>query len=283
MALTKTFLPKREMERERKKKQLQWNIQKKNYLRKFLTLEFPQRSKENPHIYPLHIRIHSVTQFDITNSLCKSHTYIPLLPLYPTSHHSIYFLMYAFHFSQVKEKKTHIRTPKPPFIDFSLFKSSTVRMFILFSSVASFGIYTPIFFMSLHGYQEGYDVQDLVLLQACLGLSIGFGIVISGATIKKVCQKAYRKININGQHVCQVCIEMFIPSYVCINFVITMENSIICIESRMLMNFYVVYGKDSIMKHWHYTHHDCFKCLFTGKHNIDCDFNPYHISRVRLP
>lgn len=78
-------------------------------------------------------------------------------------------------------------------------------MFILFSSVASFGIYTPIFFMSLHGYQEGYDVQDLVLLQTFLGLSIAFGIVISGSTINKVCRIAYRKINITRQHVCQVC------------------------------------------------------------------------------
>lgn len=58
--------------------------------------------------------------------------------------------------------------------------------------------------MSLHGYQEGYDVQDLVLLQTFLGLSIAFGIVISGSAINKVCQIAYRKINITRQHVCQV-------------------------------------------------------------------------------
>lgn len=58
--------------------------------------------------------------------------------------------------------------------------------------------------MSLHGYQEGYDVQDLVLLQTFLGLSIAFGIVASGSTINKVCRIAYRKINITRQHVCQV-------------------------------------------------------------------------------
>lgn len=80
-------------------------------------------------------------------------------------------------------------------------------MFMIFSSVASFGIYTPIFYMSLHGYQEGYDVQDLVLLQTFLGLSIAFGIVISGSAINKVCQIAYRKINITRQHVCQVRVE----------------------------------------------------------------------------
>ncbi|KAJ6645744.1 Monocarboxylate transporter 2 [Pseudolycoriella hygida] len=120
---------------------------------------------------------------------------------------------------KVKEKKTHIRTPKPPFIDFSIFKSSTVRMFMIFSSIASFGIYTPIFFLSLHGYQEGYDVQDLVLLQTFLGLSIAFGIVASGSAINKVCRIAYRKINITRQHVCQVSITLIAISTLIISAV----------------------------------------------------------------
>lgn len=48
---------------------------------------------------------------------------------------------------QVKEKKTHIRTPKPPFLDFSPLRSSTVRMLAISTSIAALGIYTPIFFM----------------------------------------------------------------------------------------------------------------------------------------
>lgn len=70
--------------------------------------------------------------------------------------------------------------------------------------ISSIGVYAPIFFMSLHGYQQGYDVQDLVLLQTFLGLSLAFGIVVSGSTINKVCELGYRKINITRQHVCQV-------------------------------------------------------------------------------
>lgn len=89
-------------------------------------------------------------------------------------------------------------------MDFAPLKSSTVRMFVIVSTVASFGIYTPIFFMSLHGHQEGYDVQDLVLLQTFLGLSIAFGIVASGSSINKVFNIANRKIDISRQHVCQV-------------------------------------------------------------------------------
>ncbi|XP_031623034.1 monocarboxylate transporter 1-like [Contarinia nasturtii] len=105
---------------------------------------------------------------------------------------------------KVKEKKTHIRTPKPPFLDFSPFKSSTVRMLIICSSIASFGSYAPLFFMSQHGRIEGFDVQDLVLLQTFLGLSIAFGIVASGSTINKNFTISYRKINISRQYVCQM-------------------------------------------------------------------------------
>lgn len=79
-------------------------------------------------------------------------------------------------------------------------------MLIICSSIASFGAYSPLFFMSQHGAHEGYDIQDLVLLQTFLGLSIAFGIVASGSTINKIFTIAYRKINISRQYVCQVCI-----------------------------------------------------------------------------
>lgn len=77
-------------------------------------------------------------------------------------------------------------------------------MLIICSSIASFGAYTPLFFMSQHAFSEGYDFQDLVLLQTFLGLSIAFGIVASGSTINKTFTIAYRKINISRQYVCQV-------------------------------------------------------------------------------
>lgn len=107
----------------------------------------------------------------------------------------------------MKEKKTHIRTPKPPFIDFSPFRSSTVRWMIASAGIAAAGIYTPIFCMSLHGNQEGYDVQDLVLLQTFLGLSIAFGMIASGTMINKVCHISHHKINISRQYVCQVIVK----------------------------------------------------------------------------
>lgn len=48
---------------------------------------------------------------------------------------------------QVKEKKTHQQVPKPPFLDFSPLRSSTVRMLCIVSGFAAFGCYSPIFYL----------------------------------------------------------------------------------------------------------------------------------------
>ena len=47
-------------------------------------------------------------------------------------------------------------------------------------------------------------MQDLVLLQTVIGLSIAIGVVAGGSTINRVCQISYKKFNITRQHVCQV-------------------------------------------------------------------------------
>ena len=50
-------------------------------------------------------------------------------------------------------------------------------------------------------------MQDLVLLQTFLGLSLAVGIVASGSSINKTCQVANsRKIRISRQYVCQGCV-----------------------------------------------------------------------------
>lgn len=77
-------------------------------------------------------------------------------------------------------------------------------MFIICSTIASLGAYTPIFFISLQGSREGFDVQDLVLLQAFLGLAIALGVVISGLIINRHFSIARRKLNISRQIICQV-------------------------------------------------------------------------------
>lgn len=130
---------------------------------------------------------------------------------------------------QVKEKKSHIQTPKPPFLDFSPLRSSTVRMLCILAAIGAFGVYTPVFFLvtiltcplklhkikcqncsqSFYGFNEGYDMQDLVLLQTFLGLSLAVGIVASGSSINKTCQVASnRKIRISRQYVCQGCVVL---------------------------------------------------------------------------
>lgn len=65
--------------------------------------------------------------------------------------------------------------------------------------------FSVIFLQSLHGFQEGYDMQDLVLIQTFIGLSMAIGIVAGGSVINKTCHLAqYRKIKISRQYVCQV-------------------------------------------------------------------------------
>lgn len=60
---------------------------------------------------------------------------------------------------------------------------------------------------SFYGFSDGYDMQDLVLLQTFLGLSLAVGIVASGSSINKTCQIANsRKIRISRQYVCQGCV-----------------------------------------------------------------------------
>lgn len=57
---------------------------------------------------------------------------------------------------------------------------------------------------SLHGHRDGYDMQDLVLLQTILGLCLAIGIVSSGTSINKQCQIASKKFIMSRQYICQV-------------------------------------------------------------------------------
>ena len=70
-----------------------------------------------------------------------------------------------------------------------------------------FQIFASFSTQSFYGFHDGYDMQDLVLLQTFLGLSLAVGIVASGSSINKTCQVANsRKIRISRQYVCQGCV-----------------------------------------------------------------------------
>ena len=49
-------------------------------------------------------------------------------------------------------------------------------------------------------------MQDMVLLQTFLGLSIAIGVMVSGSTINKTFEISFRKIRISRQYVCQGCV-----------------------------------------------------------------------------
>lgn len=65
-------------------------------------------------------------------------------------------------------------------------------------------------------------MQDLVLLQTFLGLSLAVGIVASGSSINKTCQVANsRKIRISRQYVCQGCVVLVSISIVVFSMIST--------------------------------------------------------------
>lgn len=64
--------------------------------------------------------------------------------------------------------------------------------------------YLSLIFQSLHGHRDGYDMQDLVLLQTILGLCLAIGMVSSGTSINKQCQIADKKFIVSRQYICQV-------------------------------------------------------------------------------
>lgn len=48
-------------------------------------------------------------------------------------------------------------------------------------------------------------MQDLVLLQTFLGLSVAAGVVAGGSALNRTCSISYKKFQISMQYLCQVC------------------------------------------------------------------------------
>ncbi|XP_061379363.1 monocarboxylate transporter 4-like [Danaus plexippus] len=94
---------------------------------------------------------------------------------------------------KVKEKKT----PKiSPFIDLSPLHSRSAKVLLLAAGLAAFGLYTPVFFLALQGFQEGLEESALVLLQTFLGFAAvlgcaGFGLVLVRPSAQCLVSKQY--------------------------------------------------------------------------------------------
>jgi hypothetical protein len=75
------------------------------------------------------------------------------------------------------------------------------------------------------------DLQDLVLLQTFLGLSICFGIVLSGCSINKTIRIANsKKIMMSTQYTCQICVLLVSLSIVIFSMLSTSYHTI-CIAT----------------------------------------------------
>ncbi|XP_046969523.1 monocarboxylate transporter 3-like isoform X2 [Vanessa tameamea] len=94
---------------------------------------------------------------------------------------------------KVKEKKG-LKTP--PFIDLSPLHSRSAKVLLLSAGLAAFGLYTPVFFLALQGFQEGLEESALVLLQTFLGFAAvlgcaGFGLVLVRPSAQCLVSKQY--------------------------------------------------------------------------------------------
>ncbi|XP_017110676.1 uncharacterized protein LOC108134747 [Drosophila elegans] len=108
-------------------------------------------------------------------------------------------------------------TPRYLFLDISSLKSVTVKILLMTSSVASFGIYTPMFLMALNAAEQGSDVQELVLLQTFLGISMALGVVIAGALLRRCF--VIRHFVINTKIVTQMFISIVALAILFLSFV----------------------------------------------------------------
>ncbi|XP_071445390.1 monocarboxylate transporter 2-like [Hetaerina americana] len=71
----------------------------------------------------------------------------------------------------------------PPFLDFTALKSRTVRILLLSTALAAFGINTPIFYLAHQAEEEGLGADTATQLQACLGIAWALGAAAFGALV----------------------------------------------------------------------------------------------------
>ena len=71
-------------------------------------------------------------------------------------------------------------------------------------------------------------MQDMVLLQTFLGLSIAIGVMVSGSTINKTFEISFRKIRISRQYVCQGCVILISLSMLILSAVSSYRGLCFC-------------------------------------------------------
>ncbi|XP_076357701.1 monocarboxylate transporter 10-like [Tachypleus tridentatus] len=74
-----------------------------------------------------------------------------------------------------KVKDKNVSQEKPPFLDFSSLKTKTLQIIVLSTSLSSFGLYTPYFYLVHITKDEGMEDGSILLLQIFLGLAYVIG------------------------------------------------------------------------------------------------------------
>ncbi|XP_074605523.1 uncharacterized protein LOC141858629 [Brevipalpus obovatus] len=74
---------------------------------------------------------------------------------------------------------------KPPYFDFTILKSRTIRILLSATCISHFGLTTPLFLMVYHGERTGLSYSSLLGLQTFLGLGMILGTVAFGWIVVK--------------------------------------------------------------------------------------------------
>ncbi|XP_076654148.1 monocarboxylate transporter 13 [Halictus rubicundus] len=101
---------------------------------------------------------------------------------------------------KLKDRRTATKVPpRQPWVDLSPLGSRPVRMLMLAAGAAGFGLYTPAFYIAVHGHEDGLEHSALVLLQTCLGLAAALGCAAWGV----VTARPSAQCLVSRQYLCQ--------------------------------------------------------------------------------
>ncbi|XP_037079519.1 uncharacterized protein LOC119100537 [Pollicipes pollicipes] len=103
-------------------------------------------------------------------------------------------ILHLKHSKKKVKGKTKVED-KPPFLDFSMLRSRTVRVLLVSTSLSSLGLHTPLIYLAQQARQEGIADDSVLLLQSYLGLGWTLGCCAFGFVVVRNNQEGTKAID----------------------------------------------------------------------------------------
>ncbi|XP_037079520.1 monocarboxylate transporter 2-like [Pollicipes pollicipes] len=117
-------------------------------------------------------------------------------------------ILHLKHSKKKVKGKTKVED-KPPFLDFSMLRSRTVRVLLVSTSLSSLGLHTPLIYLAQQARQEGIADDSVLLLQSYLGLGWTLGCCAFGFVVvrnNQECRISRQYLYQASAFVCGVCL-----------------------------------------------------------------------------